>query len=295
VRTALLTLTALVAFAANSILNRWALAGGAIDPTSFASLRLATGAAALWLLVSLRDRGGHRRPAGDWRSAAALFLYAVPFSLSYVSLSAGTGALILFGAVQVTMIGVGLYQGERPHPAEWAGLVVALGGLAYLVAPGLAAPSPLGSGLMVTAGVAWGVYSLIGRGSRDPLATTAGNFLRAAPLAFAVTAVALALATPRVFLTWEGVVLATVSGALTSGVAYAVWYAALAHLTATTAATVQLSVPVLAALGGVVLLAEEVTQRLVIASLLVLGGVGWALQGRRAKVTGGEEVTGGQV
>ncbi len=280
-RTVLLTLTALVAFAANSILNRWALAGGAIDPTSFASLRLATGGAALLLLVRLRHRRGQGRPAGDWRSAAALFLYAVPFSLSYVSLSAGTGALILFGAVQVTMIGVGLHQGERPHPFEWTGLAVALGGLAYLLAPGLAAPSPVGSLLMVTAGVAWGIYSLIGRSSRDPLATTAGNFLRAAPLAFAVTAIALVAAGPEVFLTWEGVVLATLSGAVTSGVAYAVWYAALAHLTATTAATVQLSVPVLAALGGVALLAEEVTPRLVVASVLVLGGVAWAIQGRR--------------
>lgn len=280
-RTVLLTLTALVAFAANSILNRWALAGGAIDPTSFASLRLATGAAALLALVRLSGREGAVRPAGDWRSAAALFLYAVPFSLSYVSLSAGTGALILFGAVQVTMIGVGLHQGERPHPFEWTGLVVALAGLAYLLAPGLAAPSLAGSLLMVTAGVAWGVYSLIGRGSRDPLATTAGNFLRAAPLAVAVTAVALVVAGPGVFLTWEGVLLATISGALTSGVAYAVWYAALAHLTATTAATVQLSVPVLAAFGGVVLLAEEVTLRLVVASVLVLGGVAGAIRGRR--------------
>lgn len=290
IRTALLTLLALVGFAANSILNRWALAGGAIDPTSFATLRLASGAAALWLLVvvlRLRRRAPGLtvappgRAAGSWRAATALFLYAVPFSLAYVTLSAGTGALVLFGAVQVTMIGVGLHQGERPKPIEWAGLAVALGGLAYLVAPGLAAPSPVGAALMATAGVAWGVYSLLGRGGGDPLATTAGNFLRAAPLALLVTLVVGLLAAPRLSATGTGVTLAMVSGALTSGVAYALWYAALPRLSATAAATVQLSVPVLAALGGVGFLGEAVTLRLTVASVLVLGGVGWALAGRR--------------
>jgi len=276
VKTAVLTLLALVAFAANSLLARLALVEGAIDAASFAGIRLAAGA--VLLAVLLLGRGG--RPAGSWGGAVALFLYAVPFALAYLTLTAATGALILFAAVQVTMVGVGLRRGERPGPREWVGLAVAVAGLVYLVSPGLAAPSPVGAAAMAVAGAAWGVYSLLGRGSGRPAATTAGNFVRAAPLGLAAMAAA-GLAAGAVTLTWRGVLLAVVSGAVTSGLGYVVWYAALAGLTATRAATVQLAVPVLTAFGGVALLGEPVTLRLVVASALILGGVLLAIRARR--------------
>lgn len=275
-RVAALTTLALIGFAANSILNRWALAGGTIDSASFAAIRLASGASALAVLVWIS--GG--RLGGSWRGAAALALYAVPFSLSYLSLPAGTGALILFGAVQVTMIGTGLVQGERPAAGEWFGLLVAVGGLVYLVSPGLAAPPWPGSLLMLLAGISWGVYSLLGRGAKGaPLATTAGNFARGTVFAAAVVAATILFGRAPLW-TMPGAAAAVVSGAVTSGLAYAAWYGALRGLTATRAATVQLSVPVLAAVGGAVLLSEIVTTRLAIASLLVLGGVGWAIRSR---------------
>jgi len=275
VKTVLLTLLALVAFAANSLLARLALVEGAIDAASFAGLRLASGAAVLAVLVL--GRGG--RPAGSWAGAAALCLYAVPFALAYLTLTAATGALILFAAVQLTMVGAGLRQGERPAALEWAGLGVAVAGLVYLVSPGLAAPPPGGAAAMAAAGAAWGVYSLLGRGSGRPVATTAGNFLRATPLALAVVAVA-GLGAGSVRITSWGALLAVVSGAVTSGLGYVVWYAALAGLTATRAATVQLAVPVLTAFGGVALLGERVTLRLVVASSLILGGVFLAVRSR---------------
>ena len=275
-RVALLTVLALVGFAANSVLNRWALAGGAIDPSTFAALRLGFGALALAALVRMRSG----ELGGSWIGAAALALYAVPFSLSYLSLPAGTGALILFGAVQVTMIGTGLVQGERPASGEWVGLAVALAGLVYLLSPGLAAPPWVGSLLMLVAGISWGVYSLLGRSRRgSPLATTAGNFVRATPLAAGVVATA-AVGPWSLRWTAPGIAAAVVSGAVTSGLAYAAWYGALRGLTATRAATVQLSVPVLAAAGGVVFLGEVVTLRLAAASVLVLGGVAWAIRSR---------------
>jgi len=275
VKTILLTLLALVAFAANSLLARLALVEGAIDAASFAGIRLGSGAAILAALVLAR--GG--RPAGSWAGAAALALYAVPFALAYLALTAATGALILFGAVQITMIGVGLRQGERPAGLEWVGLAVAVAGLVYLVSPGLAAPSPGGAAAMAVAGAAWGVYSLLGRGSGRPVATTAGNFLRATPLALGMMAVA-GLAAGSVRITVWGALLAVVSGAVTSGLGYVVWYAALAGLTATRAATVQLAVPVLTAFGGVALLGEPITLRLVVASVPILGGVLLAIRSR---------------
>jgi drug/metabolite transporter (DMT)-like permease len=305
-RTVLLTLSALVAFAANSVLCRLALGGRAIDAASFATIRLASGALALLSLLALvsRGRGDRRdgrgpapddertagparrvRPAGSWRSAAALFLYAVPFAFAYLSLSAGTGALILFGAVQATMIAVGLRGGERPHRLEWWGLIIAIAGLIVLVLPGLRAPAPAGSLLMAVAGMAWGVYSLRGRGAGRPLAITAGNFARAAPLALAVSLLCLRAlhVSPR------GALLAVLSGAVTSGLGYAIWYAALPGLTATRAATVQLAVPVLAALGGVAFLGEHVTLRLVVSATFILGGVAAALRGRLRPVPPGND------
>jgi drug/metabolite transporter (DMT)-like permease len=271
-RTVLLTGLALTAFAANSLLCRAALGRAAIDPASFSTIRLASGAATL-LLITLSTRRRATGVAGSWSSAALLFLYAVPFSFAYVSLGAGTGALILFGAVQATMLVAALSSGERPHLVQWLGLVLALGGLAYLVMPGLAAPSPVGAFLMALAGAAWGVYSLRGRGASDPLAETAGNFARSVPLAIGVSAAA----APHFSLGADGALLAVASGALASGLGYVAWYAALPVLSATRAASVQLAVPVLAAVGGVLFLSERITPRLILAAILILGGVGLAL------------------
>lgn len=284
VRTALLTGLALAAFAANSVLCRLALGGGSIDAASFSTIRLSSGAAMLVLVASLTRGFGPRGRGGDWLSGALLFLYAVPFSFAYLSLGAGTGALILFGGVQVTMILAALRSGERPRLLEWLGLLVALAGLVYLVLPGLAAPSPSGSALMVLAGSAWGFYSLRGRGAVDPVAATTDNFVRSLPFAFLVSALLLA----RTELSAEGVWLALASGALTSGLGYVVWYAALRGLTATRAATVQLAVPVLAAAGGVLFLSERVSLRLVLAGTLILGGVAFSLAGRRSAAAGRE-------
>ena len=269
-RTLALTALAMLAFAANSLLCRLALQQRGIDPASFTGIRLAAGALVLPLLVRLR-RGARPLPRTDWLAAAMLLVYAVFFSFAYLSLAAGTGALVLFGAVQLTMFGVGLARGERFSGAAWGGLALAIGGLAYLVSPGVTAPSPLGAGLMAVAGVAWGVYSLRGRGVADPLAATAGNFVRAAPLAVALALGAVLMA--RAHADAAGVALAIASGALTSGVGYAIWYAALPGLSALSAATVQLSVPLIAALGGVLFLAEGVTPRLAVAALAILGGI----------------------
>ena len=271
-----LTILALTAFAANSVLCRAALGEGTIDAASFSALRLLSGALALWLLVTLRP--GRTTLGGNWRSATYLFLYAVPFSFAYESLSTGTGALILFGAVQATMLIAAVLSGERPGWLQWLGLLTALGGLVYLVLPGVSAPDALGSALMTVAGVGWGFYSLRGRSATDPLGETAGNFARSLPMVALVSAASLG----AVRVETTGAMLAVTSGALASGVGYAIWYAALPGLTAASAATVQLSVPVLAAMGGVILMAEVVTPRLLIASLLILGGVALALLKRRS-------------
>lgn len=266
-RVAFLTVLALLAFAGNSLLCRAALAQTRIDAASFTAVRLLSGAAVLWLLV--RARGGGRPAEGNWRSALALFTYAAGFSFSYVHLGAGVGALILFGAVQVTMIGRGLWSGERLRAFQVAGLALACGGLAGLLLPGASAPPLAGALLMLGAGVAWGVYSLRGRGAGDPLRVTQGNFLRAVPMALALSA---AMATQA---RWDaaGVGYAFLSGALASGMGYAIWYAALPGLKSATAATVQLSVPVIAALGAVLFLGEPVTLRLLFTSLAILGGI----------------------
>ena len=254
-----------------------ALAPDLIDPVAFTAIRLGSGVAVLVplsFLISEPRPSGQR--AGSWKSGVALFTYAMAFSLAYVSLETGMGALILFGSVQATMIGVGVWRGERPQVREWLGLVIAMAGLVYLVLPGIAAPDPVGALLMIASGVGWGVYSLRGKASAAPVAATAGNFARTLPLAFLGVFIAWGTlrATPR------GVVLAVVSGALTSGVGYVIWYLALRGLTATRAAIVQLAVPVIAAAGGIVVLAEAPTVRLAIASVLILGGVGGAILAR---------------
>lgn len=253
-----------------------ALGAGTIDAASFSTVRLVAGAGMLWLVARLHAR--ERRPLlrGTWVSAAMLFGYAVAFSFAYLSLAAGTGALILFGSVQVTMILAALLAGERPRAREWVGLAVAVGGLVYLVSPGLSAPSPAGSLLMALAGVAWGRYSMRGRGASDPLAETAGNFVRAVPFGVAVSLLTL----DQLHTSPRGIALAAVSGALTSGLGYVVWYAALRSLSGTRAAIVQLAVPVLAALGGIALLGEPLSLRLALSALLILGGIGLAVSVR---------------
>ena len=270
-RAVLLTTLAMVAFASNSLLCRVALKGTAIDAASFTLVRLASGAVTLWLILRMRSPG--MRIAGNAWSAFWLFAYAAGFSFAYLTLTAGAGALLLFGAVQATMIGYGLRRGERLRAVQVTGLALAFAGLASLLAPGLSAPPLAGAALMLFAGFSWGIYSLRGRAAGDPLAVTAGNFSRAVPLAIAVAL----LAIPWAAYDARGVLFAVLSGAIASGVGYAIWYTALPALKATTAASVQLSVPVIAALGGVAFLGEPVTLRLVIASAAILGGVAMAV------------------
>lgn len=282
-RTTLATALALVAFAANSLLCRAALRTGSMDAASFTALRLASGALVLlpWVLRGPR--------AWDVRAALALAVYAGGFSFAYVALDAGTGALLLFGLVQATMVGAGLARGERPGPVRTLGLVAASAGVVWLVLPGVSAPDPVGALLMALAGVAWGVYSLLGRGAARPSRATAANFVMATPVALVLLAIAHLVDDFDVTWTPGGLALAVASGALTSGLGYVVWYAALPGHTATTAAVVQLAVPVLAAVGGVWFLHEEATSRLLVASVLTLGGVALAVtdhgrpaSGRRA-------------
>jgi len=276
-RIAVLTCLALTAFAANSILCRLALGGAQIDAAGYTGIRLISGAVVLWLLSALRRRSCRVGGEGDWVSAGMLFTYAFCFSFAYVSLSAGTGALILFAAVQITMLTSAFLKGERLHPRQWAGICLALAGLTYLVLPGLTAPDPAGAALMAAAGVAWGIYSLRGRRTDDPIGSTAGNFIRSVP----PVVIAALLAQRGLHFSPPGVLLAVGSGALASGLGYAMWYAALTGLSASRAATVQLSVPVLAAAGGILFHSEEPSARLVVAATVILGGVAMALFDRR--------------
>ena len=277
-RTIALTALAMLAFAANSLLCRLALQQTSIDAASFGSVRLVSGALVLLAIVRLR-RGSAVKARTDWLAAAMLWAYVAAFSFAYITLPAGSGALILFGAVQLTMFVAGLSAGERFAPLAWGGFIIAVAGLVVLVSPGLAAPPLLGTLLMAGAGIAWGVYSLRGRGAGDPVAATAGNFVRAAPLALLLSVASLVFAGPP-HANGSGIALAMASGALTSGIGYVLWYAALPHLTALRAATVQLSVPPLAALGGAWLLSEALTLRLVVSSAAILGGIALVLASR---------------
>jgi drug/metabolite transporter (DMT)-like permease len=301
-RTATATALALIGFAANSILCRKALGSDAIgaraiDAWSFTCIRLGSGALVLFALsrANIARRSNERddrsmsigrsdrsasigsRTRGSWLSALALFAYAGAFSLAYMRLAAGVGALVLFACVQATMIGWGIKCGERPSRIEWVGIAVAIGGLVVLTLPGSVAFHPIALGLMMVAGIAWGTYSLRGRASRAPLAATANNFARSVPMAIA----GLLFALPSVHLSARGVWLALASGSIASGVGYSLWYAALPHLTAARAAIVQLLVPILAALLGVLVLGESVTVRSSSATLLILGGVALAIFARR--------------
>lgn len=278
-RTAFFAVLALVAFAANSVLCRLALGEATIDPASYTVVRLFAGAMALALIARVSSRPSPAAGVPGWTSAAMLFLYAASFSFAYISLSTGVGALILFASVQMTMVGIGLYRGERPGLSEWSGLFIALLGLVYLLSPGITAPPLLGSALMATAGFAWGIYSLRGQGAIDPTHATTANFLRAAPMALAV----MFLWLPNLKFTPWGFLLALISGAVTSGLGYVIWYAALRGLTAARAATVQLSVPVIAAFGGAIFLSEAITLRLFLSAVAILGGILVAVFARMPK------------
>jgi drug/metabolite transporter (DMT)-like permease len=277
-RTIVLTALAMLAFAANSVLCRLALGQQLIDPASFAAVRVFTAAATLIVIVLPRWRA-RGRSSGSWRSAGVLFAYLVSFSFAYLSLSAGTGALILFGAAQLTMIASALRGGESFPLLARAGFILAVAGLVVLVAPGVTAPNPIGALLMAIAGLAWGLYSLMGRGGGDPLEVTVNNFIYLVPC---VLVLALAFAGQR-HLSVKGLALAALSGSLASGLGYVVWYEAQKRLSAITAATVQLSVPVVAALGGLVLMTEHVTLRLVLASCATLGGIAIVFTQRQAR------------
>jgi drug/metabolite transporter (DMT)-like permease len=269
-----LTSATMVAFAANSLLCRAALRGGAIDAATFTAIRLVSGALVLVAITQARRGADPARSAGSWRAAAALAVYAIAFSLAYLRLAASTGALILFGAAQLTMITGGLLRGERPTLRQWIGYAIAATGLVLLNLPSLEAPPPEGAALMLAAGITWGLYSLFGRAATRPLAANAGNFLRSVPMAggFAVIAMVVSM-----HVTAYGVVLAIASGAVTSGLGYCVWYLVLPSLGAARGAIVQLSVPVIAAVGGIVLLGEPLHRHVVVGGSVILGGLALAL------------------
>lgn len=293
----LLTIAALIAFAANSILCRMALTGGDMDAFSFSLVRLASGALFLPLLVYLSNQSSEKTATyknrgkgyGNWLSALMLMLYVESFSLAYLSLSAASGALILFAAVQFTMMGGALYQGKKPSLAEWLGMLLAMAGLSYLLLPGLNAPPVKGAVLMLVSGAAWGIYSLRGGGA-SPLEHTSGNFGRALILSLPLLLVLMLpskawgeLPFAGVHINTQGLLLAICSGALASGLGYAMWYAALRRLRASQAAVIQLSVPILTAFAGVILLQEPITGRLIIASMFILGGIFIALKVSKTK------------
>jgi drug/metabolite transporter (DMT)-like permease len=275
----LLTLLAMMAFAGNSLLCRLALKETGIDPTLFFATRLVSGALMLWLMMRLRTERSALE--GSWRAALALFVYASGFAYAYVQIPAGTGALLLFASIQITMILYGLIKGDRLSQIQWLGVILALGGLIALMLPRVESP-PLSSALlMIGAGVAWGAYSLLGRGARNPSAATAGNFIRSVPLALMALLAAFALGNIRV--DNLGLLYALASGAITSGLGYVLWYAVLKHLNVTQAATVQLSVPVITAFAGALLLAEAITSLLVFSTLAILLGVSLVIFTRSAR------------
>jgi drug/metabolite transporter (DMT)-like permease len=274
--TFLQTCIAMVAFAANPLLCRLALREEQIDPASFATVRVISGALVLALILLFQKKGDYR-PKASWWSTLMLFSYMILFSFAYLTLSAGTGTLILFGAVQLTMFISGIRQGEQFSLISWTGLMLAIAGLVYLVSPGVTAPDPAGALMMTVAGIAWGVYSLLGKACINPLAATANNFIYCVPL---VTGVSL-LFYGDLDISAEGLMLAVTSGAVTSGLGYSIWYAALRVLKPTSAATVQLSVPAIAAFGGVLFLSEPLSMRLILASAATLGGVAIVLTRRK--------------
>jgi drug/metabolite transporter (DMT)-like permease len=268
-KTIILTGLALIAFAANSVLCRLALGNEAIDASSFTVIRLLSGTIVLLIIISITRKTTETSSKGSWAASFMLFLYATTFSYAYISLDTATGALILFGSVQITMILLSLISGTRLHITEWTGVAVAFTGFVYLILPGVTTPSVIGFMLMTVAGIAWGIYTLKGRGSKSPLMDTTYNFLRTTPLV-----VLLAIFTINdINYSSEGIILALLSGGLTSGIGYTIWYIALGGLSSTQAAVLQLSVPLIAALGGVLFVSEAITFRLTISATMVLGGI----------------------
>lgn len=265
----LFTLLALLAFAGNSILCRLALGGNTIDAASFTSIRLLSGILVLGVILKIIQPKGPVTSKGSWKASFMLFIYAVTFSYAYISLDTGVGALILFASVQITMIMVGLYLGNKLHFAEWFGVIVSFLGFVYLIFPALTTPSLVGFILMSIAGIAWGFYTLAGKNSKRPLSDTTYNFMRTVPLVI----VLMAMTIQNITLSPQGIVLAILSGGITSGIGYTLWYMALGGLTAVQAAVVQLLVPVVAALGGVLFADEYLTARLVLSSTIILGGI----------------------
>ncbi len=275
-KTVVLTSLALIAFAANSVLCRLALGNEAIDAASFTIIRLLSGTIVLLLIVATTRNRAAVATKGSWGASLMLFLYAATFSYAYISLDTGTGALILFGSVQITMILLSLISGTRLHLTEWAGVAIAFTGFVYLILPGVTTPSTIGFALMTVSGVAWGIYTLKGRASKNPLLDTAYNFLRTTPLVIILAIIAM----NNLNYSTGGIALALLSGGITSGIGYTIWYIALGGLTSTQAAVLQLSVPLIAALGGVIFVSEAITFRLMISATLVLGGILIVVLGR---------------
>jgi drug/metabolite transporter (DMT)-like permease len=273
------TTLALIAFAANSVLCRLALGEKTIDAAGFTSVRLLSGALVLFCILKFSNKKNGSSTKGSWSAAFMLFLYAVTFSFAYLTLNTGTGALILFGSVQITMILRSLFSGNRLLPIEWMGVIVAFSGIVYLVLPGVTAPSFTGFSLMASAGIAWGLYTLKGRGSANPLSDTTYNFLRSVPFMIVLGMFFF----QNVHISREGVILAAISGGITSGIGYTLWYIALRGLSATQAAVVQLLVPVIAGFGGIVFISEPISLRLALSTLLTLGGILMVILGRNAK------------
>jgi len=276
IKTLTFTVLALIAFAANSVLCRLALGENTIDASSFTSIRLLSGAVVLFIILKFNRNKNKASTKGSWSATLMLYLYAITFSFAYITLDTGTGALILFGSVQITMILLSLISGYRLHITEWIGVIVAFVGFVYLVLPGVTAPSAAGFSLMTLAGFGWGVYTIKGRGSANPLSDTAYNFIRSIPLIIVLAALTFKYA----HISAEGILLAMISGGITSGIGYTIWYTALGGLSATLAAVVQLSVPVIAALGGVIFVSEQISMRLTLSALLILGGILMVILGR---------------
>jgi len=268
-KTSLLTGMALIAFAANSVLCRLALGNEAIDAPSFTGIRLLSGAITLFIILTIKGSNKGTLSKGSWTAGLMLFLYAITFSYAYLSVDTGTGALILFGSVQITMIMLSLVSGTRLHLIEWSGVIIAFTGFIYLILPDITTPSVNGFVLMTVSGMSWGIYTLKGRGSKNPLMDTSYNFLRTIPF----VALLAIFTTQNMSYSFEGIILALISGAITSGVGYTIWYIALGGLSSTQAAVLQLSVPVIAAIGGVVFVSEEITIRLIISATIVLSGI----------------------
>lgn len=275
-KTSLLTGLALIAFAANSVLCRLALGNGSIDASSFTVIRLLSGAIALFIISSIKGTNKAESSKGSWTASFMLFLYAITFSLAYLSVDTGTGALILFGSVQITMILLSILSGTRLHISEWSGVIIAFSGFIYLILPGITTPSVNGFILMTISGISWGIYTLRGRKSKKPLMETTYNFVRTIPF----VALLAVFNIQNISYSPEGIVLALLSGGITSGVGYTIWYIALRGLSSTQAAVIQLSVPVIAAIGGVMFVSELITYRLIISATLVLGGIFMVLLGK---------------